>query len=187
MTTAASPRWYCLRARAKREHFAAQQLAERTGLEAFAPRLAVRRPQRSGALAMTTEALFPGYLFARFGLAEDTRFATSTPDVTGIVHFGDHTPAVPDSLIALLRAHASAGTGAPCAPTLASGDWIEVLSGCLTGSQGTVVTFDSGRSRAWVLLTFLGQDLRVCLPAASLRRSGPACTDFPPQLLASCG
>ncbi len=185
MTGAATPRWYCLRARAKREHFAAQQLVERTGLEAFAPRLSVRRPQRHGGVATATEALFPGYLFARFSLAEHSRFATTTPDVTGIVHFGGHTPAVPDSLIALLRTHASIGSR--CAPTLASGDWIEVLSGCLTGSQGQVVAFDSGHSRAWILLSFLGRDLRVCLPAASLRHSGAAYTDLPPQLLASCG
>ncbi|HLP08152.1 MAG TPA: transcription termination/antitermination NusG family protein [Opitutaceae bacterium] len=177
--------WYCLRACPKREHFAARQLADRTGIEAFAPRLAVRRPLRGGAVAVRTEALFPGYLFARFDLEADSRFVASTPDVTGLVRLGAHTPAVPGSLIELLRAHASGVQ--PCAPVLAPGDWIQVLSGCLAGSEGRIVTFDSGRSRACVLLALLGQELRIDLPAAALRRTGPASLDFPPQLLASCG
>lgn len=177
--------WYCLRARQKREHFAAQQLAERTGLEAFSPRLSLLRPRRDGTTASTVEALFPGYVFARFRLPEDSRFVGSTPDITGIVHFGAHTPPVPDTLIALLREHASPGR--PCAPVLAHGDWVKVLAGSLVGSEGRLVAFDSGQSRAWVLLSLLGQDLRVSLPATALRRTGPGCIHFPPQLLASCG
>jgi len=178
-------RWYCLRARLKREHFAARQLAERTGLETFAPRLALRRPRRDGTIATAVEALFPGYVFAHFQLPEQARFVGSTPDITGIVHFGDHTPAVPDELLALLRAHATAAH--PCTPVLAAGDWVEVLTGSLMGAEGRLVTFESSQSRACVLLSFLGQDLRVSLPSVTLRRHGPACIDFPPQLLASCG
>ncbi len=185
MSTGTALHWYCLRARPKREHLAALQLAERTGVETFAPRLAVRRITRQGVAATATEALFPGYLFARFHLPDDARFVASSPDITGIVHFGEHMPIVPASLIELLRTHA---TGVqPCAPLLEPGDWIEVLSGCLAGSEGRIVTFDSGRSRACVLLALLGQELRVCLPAHALRRTGPAHLDFPPPLLASCG
>ncbi len=143
------------------------------------------RPRRDGSSSSSVEALFPGYVFARFCLPEDSRFVGSTPDITGIVHFGPHTPPVPDALIALLREHASAAR--PCAPVLAHGDWVKVLAGSLLGSEGRVVAFESGQSRAWVLLSLLGQDLRVSLPAANLRRTGPACIHFPPQLLASCG
>ena len=177
--------WYCLRARLKREHFAARQLAERTGLEVFSPRLALRRPQRSGAVATVVETLFPGYVFARFRLPVDSRLVSSTPDITGIVHFGSHTPPVPDDLIALLRQHAT--TEHFCTPVLAAGDWVEVLAGSLLGAEGRIVAFESGRQRACVLLSLLGQDLQVNLPAGALRRHGPACLDFPPQLLAACG
>ncbi len=185
MSTVSSLQWYCLRARPKREHLAALQLTERTGVETFAPRLAVRRTTRRGIVATTTEALFPGYLFARFRLPDDARFVASSPDVTGLVHFGENIPVVPSPLIDLLRTHT---TGLQTsAPLLGEGDWIEVLSGCLAGSEGRIVTFDSGQSRAWVLLALLGQDLRICLPTDALRRTGPAHLDFPPPLLASCG
>ena len=177
--------WYCLRARLKREHFAARQLAERTGLEVFAPRLALRRPRRNGAVATMVEMLFPGYVFARFRLPVDSRLVASTPDITGIVHFGSHTPSVPDELIALLRQHAT--TERLCTPVLAAGDWVEVLTGSLLGAAGRIVAFESGQARACVLLSLLGQDLQVNLPAGALRRHGPACLDFPPQLLAACG
>ncbi len=160
-------------------------LAQRTGVETLAPRFAVRHARRDGATATTTEALFPGYLFARLRLPDDLRFAVSSPDVTGLVHFGEHIPDVPDSLIDLFRCHASGER--TCAPLLVPGDWIEVLTGCLAGTEGRLLSFDSGRGRAWVLLALLGQDLRICLPAGALRHTGPTHLDFPPQLLASCG
>lgn len=183
--TSASLHWYCLRTRPKREHFAAVQLIQRTGLEAFAPRLTLRRTTRSGAAATVTEALFPGYLFARFRLSADVRHVVSTPDISGLVRLGEHTPAVPEALISLLRTHA--GDRQAYAPVLAEGDWIEILSGCLAGNEGRIVAFDAAGQRAWVLLALLGQELRINVPVAALRRSGPAHLDFPPQLLASCG
>lgn len=185
MNTDADLRWYCLRARLKREHFAAARLSERTGVEAFAPRLLIRRGNRRGTFTSSVEALFPGYVFARFRLAEDTRFVASTADITGLVRFGAHTPPVPDDLIALFRTHAS--SAAPRSPLLAVGDWIEVLSGCLAGNQGRLVELDFNRDRAAVLLALLGQDLRISLPAAALRRTGADHLDFPPPLLAACG
>jgi transcriptional antiterminator RfaH len=175
-------RWFCLRARPRREHLAAQHLVERTGVEVFAPRLAIRRARRNGEAMVTVEPLFPGYLFARFVYGDDLRFVCSTQDVSGIVHFGDHTPPVPDDLIDFLREQVT--TTHIAAPILVAGDWVEVLTGCLAGSEGRVVSFDNAKSRAWVLLSLLGQDVRISLPAATLRRAGPTFIDFPPQLLA---
>lgn len=176
--------WYCLRSSPKREHYAASQLADRTGIETFAPRLTLRRPTLRGNPVPRTEALFPGYLFARFDLGSDSRFVASTPDILGIVRFGSHTPEVPAALISLLRTHASGPN--LHTPILAPGDWIEVLCGSLAGSNGRLLSLDSSSQRAWVLLSLLGQDLRVKLPVAALRREGPASLDFPPQLLATC-
>lgn len=178
------PCWYCLRSTPKREHFAALQLADRTGLETFAPRLSVLRPSGRGQVLPRVEALFPGYFFARFDLTTESRFVASTPDVIGIVRFGPHTPAVPESLVSLLRTHASGNNR--CTPVLAAGDWIEVLSGSLVGTAGRVLALDTASQRAWVLLSLLGQELRVKLPVGTLRREGPPSLDFPPQLLADC-
>jgi len=174
--------WYCLRSRPRREHLAAQHLVERTGVEVFAPRLAVRRSRRNGSTLPIIEPLFPGYLFARFAFSDDLRFVCSTQEVTGIVHFGAHTPTVADDLIEFLREQVTVAHTA--APVLEEGDWVEVLTGCLTGSEGKVVSFDTAKSRAWVLLSILGQDVKISLPAAKLRRAGPAHIDFPPQLIA---
>jgi len=177
--------WYCLRSRPRREHLAAQHLVERTGVEVFAPRLAIRRQRRGGSVLPIIEPLFPGYLFARFAFGEELRFVCSTQEVYGIVHFGAHTPTVGDDLIEFLREQITVAHLA--APVLAEGDWVEVLTGCLTGSEGKVVTFDTAKSRAWVLLSILGQEVRVCLPAERLRRAGPAHIDFPSQLIADRG
>ncbi len=185
MNPAPDLRWYCLRSRLKREHLAAAQLVERTGVEAFAPRLVVRRGNRRGTFTTSTEALFPGYVFARFHLGLETRFVVSTADVTGLVRFGAHVPHVPDELITLLRTHATGSQ--PIAPLLAVGDWIEIVSGCLAGSQGRLAEIDFSRNRAAILIGLLGQDLRIDLPLAVLRRAGPDQLEFPPPLLAACG
>lgn len=172
--------WYCLRSRTKRELFAAASLEERTGLEVFAPRLLVRRRgMREG--RTTAEPLFPSYLFCRFDPGRSLRLVLSTPDVSGVVRFGDRTPTVPDPMIEFLRTQ----TAQPhmVAPVLVLGDWVEVLTGSFMGQTGRVVSFASGEQRACILLALLGSEVRVTLPVASLKapRTTPP---FPSPLLA---
>ena len=61
-------RWYCVRAQTKREHIAAHWLRLQLELETYLPRIRFQRVEARGAV-WTTEALFPNYLFARFGSA----------------------------------------------------------------------------------------------------------------------
>ncbi|HXO97259.1 MAG TPA: transcription termination/antitermination NusG family protein, partial [Chthoniobacterales bacterium] len=56
--------WYCLRAQPKREHIAAAHLRILQGVTVFCPRIRFQRATQRG-LVWVTEAMFPGYLFAR--------------------------------------------------------------------------------------------------------------------------
>ena len=49
------------------------------------------------------EAMFPGYLFARFHYVELFRQVQYAPGVTGIVRFGERIAALPDSAIETMR------------------------------------------------------------------------------------
>src|SRR5258706_3940331 len=97
------PRWYCVLTQAKHEHIAAAHLKKEPAVEVYLPRIRFKRSTRRGPVWFT-EALFPGYLFARFDLAAALRKLRLVRGVSGIVHFGEHWPTIPDAVVEELRA-----------------------------------------------------------------------------------
>src|SRR5687768_3738086 len=97
-----SPLWFCLKAQPKHEHLAAAALRSMLSIESFAPRLRFRKPTKRGAVWFV-EALFPGYLFARFNYRELHRQVQYAPGVSAIVHFGDGVAVVDETTITTLR------------------------------------------------------------------------------------
>jgi len=160
--------WFCLRAAGRREHLAAFNLARRSEVEAFAPRIRVRREARAGGVRTVTEALFPGYLFARFHYPEQVRRVVSTTDVLGLVAFGGPPPRLDDGTIAQLRQQDAPAAVAPLSPVFEEGDWVRVAAGCFRGSEGRVRQSASGRERVCVLLNLLGHDVEISLPVDQL-------------------
>src|SRR3989449_7461124 len=98
-----TPAWFCLRAQPKHEHIAAAHLKQEPDIEVYLPRIRFRRSTRQGPVWFT-EALFPNYLFARFDLATCLRKVHHARGVSGVVHFGEHWPKIPDAVIEELRA-----------------------------------------------------------------------------------
>ena len=94
--------WFCLKAQTKREHIAADHLRQIPGTAVFLPRVRFQRKTVRG-LAWFTEALFPGYVFARFNFQQQFRQVNHAGGVRGIVHFGDRWPTIPDEAIAELQ------------------------------------------------------------------------------------
>lgn len=160
--------WFCLRAEGRREHMAALNLARGDGVEAFAPRIRVRRPGRTTGVRTITEALFPGYLFARFRYPEETRRVVSTTGVLGLVAFGGPPPRLDDSTIAHLRQHTESAVAVPIAPVFDEGDWVRVAAGCFRGTEGRVRESSSRHARVCVLLSLLGHEIEISLPADQL-------------------
>lgn len=160
--------WFCLRGAGRREHVAALNLARRADVEAFAPRIRVRRESRSGGVATTTEALFPGYLFARFAYPDQVRHVVSTTGVLGLVTFGGPPSRMDDATIEHLRRHAAPAANAPLSPVFEAGDWVRVAAGCFRGTEGRVRELDAGHDRVCVLLSLLGHEVEISMPADQL-------------------
>ncbi len=173
--------WFCLRGEGRREHVAALNLARRTDVEAFAPRIRIRRQSRSGGVAMTTEALFPGYLFARFRYPEEVRRVVSTTGVVGLVTLGGPPPRLPDATIAYLRQHSEPAAAAPLSPVFEEGDWVRIAGGCFQGSEGKVRLAGGGHNRVCILLSLLGQEVEVSVPTTQVLRRA----DLPDSLAVS--
>ena len=154
------PAWFCVRCRPKQEHLAAGYLRKRVGVEVFLPRLRFRRPTRRGP-AWVTEALFPGYLFARFDWRLSFRAVHHTPSVSGLVHFGDSYPTVPDAAMHELRAAFGDDAIHEIATDMAPGDPVQLVGGPFGGLQAVVHQVMPSRQRVRVLLEFLGRQTVV--------------------------
>src|SRR5207302_5736972 len=149
------PKWYCLRSHPKREHFAAANLRQIEGVECYCPRIRLQRSTRRG-LAWFTEALFPNYLFARFNLREMHAQIRHCKSVAGILRFGERYPEVADSAIEDLRSVMHDNELRTVEYAVAEGDDVDIVSGPLRGSTGTVTRVLPARERVKVLLEFLG-------------------------------
>jgi len=168
------PRWYVVRTPPKREHIVASHLRELEGVEVFCPRLRYRKATRRGKV-WWVEAMFPGYVLAKFSLAEMQRMVAYQQGVRGLVKFGNDIPPVPDILVETLRREMvktadeeTLPETITLRPRISCGDEVEVAHGPLGGFLGTVVDVLPGRERVRVLLEFLGQTQVVELDLFSL-------------------
>ena len=132
------PDWHAVMSRPKAEHLAAAHLGKLPGVEAYCPRIRFEKATRRGRVWFV-EALFPGYLFARFNPQASLRAVQASPQVAGVVRFGAELPALPAVAIADLMAEFSAAE--PRVVTNTSepreGDTVEIIvPGGLLGLVG---------------------------------------------------
>lgn len=161
--TRPQPAWFCVRARPKHEHIAAAHLREIERIEVFLPRIRFRRATRRGAI-WTTEALFPGYLFARFDWHEHLRRVHYAPGVAGVVHFGRRWPTIPEAVVGELRLFFGDEElrVMPAEPEV--GDRVRISGGVFHGLCAVVTQVMPARARVTVLLDFLGRQTTFELP-----------------------
>ena len=161
--------WFCIQTQPKHEHIAAAYLQKDCSLEVYLPRIRVRRSTRTGPVWFT-EALFPGYLFARFELAACFRRVHHTRGVKGIVHFGEQWPTVPTPAIEELRAAIGAGQIHVIDDQFRPGEAVLVSGGPFHDLRAVVTRVMPGRQRVAVLMEFLGRQTPVELSCDSLVR-----------------
>jgi len=166
------PEWFCVRTQTKREHIAAEHLREVADVEVFCPRLRYRKATRRGKI-WWVEPLFPGYLLAKFTLAEMERAVTFCQGVRGLVRFGSKIPAVPDAFVQALRQEVRNRSEDDdelfsVSPVIEIGDEVEIAHGPLQGMRGTIVAVAPATERVKILLEFLGQPQAVNVDLFSL-------------------
>jgi transcriptional antiterminator RfaH len=148
--------WFCVRTLPKHEHIAAAGLRQVEGVEVFLPRIRFRRATKRGAVWFT-EALFPGYLFARFDLDTLLRRVRSANGVRGLVQFGEKFATAPAEIVADLRQRTGPEELCVVGNELAVGDAVQISGGALHGLRAVVTQVISSRERVKVLLEFLGR------------------------------
>jgi transcriptional antiterminator RfaH len=159
--------WFCVRTQPKHEHIAATHLRQEAALEVFLPRIRFKRLTRQG-LRWTTEALFPGYMFARFDLAACLRRVQHTRGVRAVVHFGRRWPAVPGAVLQELRARVGSQEVYVLVVEPEPGDQACIAGGVFQGLEAVITRVMPGKERVAVLLSFLGRQTTVELDRSLL-------------------
>lgn len=152
--------WYCIHAAPKQENKVALLLQRDLTLEVFAPRIRFRR-MRAGRPLWATEALFPGYIFARFDYLERRRQINALPGVTSVVHFGEQVSPIDDAVMTELRALVRDNETVEVTAEPQPGSEVVITGGSLRGLRVLVTRVMPARQRIAVLLELLGSQREV--------------------------
>jgi len=161
--------WFCLRTQTKREHIAAAILRQVEGVDVFCPRISQVKKTRTGKKRFV-EAMFPGYIFARFSFWRHYRQVIHSQGVSRLVENGDRR-AVPDAIIEDLMASVPDGLVEAPDPSIEPGAEVEFVSGSLQGLNGKVLARLPAADRIQVLLEFLGREITVAVSSESVMLS----------------
>jgi transcriptional antiterminator RfaH len=166
------PSWYCVRTGTKQEAKVAALLRKETGVETISLSIRFRR-LRKGVPIWVTEALFPGYVFARFNYPAQHRHVRSLSGVTTIVLFGDVPAEVPPGVIAELRSLAPSAEPLEVTPLLEAGAEVTVATGPLRGIRTLISRVLPAGERVAILLELLGAQREIEIDSARLLHSHP--------------
>lgn len=168
--TARERAWFCVRTKQKNEHIAAAHLRDLESVEVFSPRVRFKRP-RGQRTMWVTEALFPGYIFAKFNWFNQLKAVYYSNGVTGIVKFGDNWPIIDNHIIEEWQAAMGEEELAVCEELPQPGEDVLITEGAFSGAIAEVVKVSNSRKRIAVLMDFLGRQLQIELKADQFSRT----------------
>ncbi|MEN3943908.1 transcription termination/antitermination NusG family protein [Prosthecobacter sp. SYSU 5D2] len=161
------PAWYVIHTRPKCEHLAAAVMQTLPEVETYCPRIRFQKNTRRGKVWFM-EALFPGYMFARFVPALSVRAVRHSQNVIRIVDFGEQMVSVSDDIIRLLREEMEGQDVKVVHVGVNVGDTVELTDGPMRGLKGIVNSIQDGQERVKILMDFLGRESLVEVSTSNL-------------------
>jgi transcriptional antiterminator RfaH len=147
--------WYCVQSRRRQEQIAVTQLRGLDGVTVFYPRIRFKKSSRRG-VVWVTDAMFPGYLFARCALSKMHRQIRYAHGVSGIVRFGDRYPTIEEEVLAQLRNRTGSAEVTELNYELSEGVQVKITGGAFAGLEAVVIKVLPAKQRVKVLMQFLG-------------------------------
>ena len=135
-------------------------LRRRFRVECLSPRVRFRKLTQRGSVWFV-EAMFPGYLFAKFVYSNQHRAVESCQGVRGILRFGDRLATLPDETVLALQTQASADEIITVDSSLTVGQPVHIVEGPFQGLEVVVTQVLPAKERVRVLLDFLGRSLEL--------------------------
>lgn len=152
--------WYCVKTKPRQEGIATRLLRGELGLEVFCPKIRFKRARSTG-VAWVNEAMFPGYIFARFVYPELYRRVAATSGVARTLSFGGRPCILDSQIIEGLRRHVSDGETVEIASEIKEGEEVKVVEGPFAGVRALVTRILPARERVAILLNMLGQEREI--------------------------
>jgi transcriptional antiterminator RfaH len=159
--------WYAVRSKPKKERMAAANLASMYGLDVFCPQIRFRRKTRRGPVWFQ-EAMFPGYFFARFDMAEMKRAVAYGVGVMTIPLFNNRYVPIPAAVIESIKQELDEGDVVDGGIPLEVGDETTILEGSMRGLKVKVIKVMDAEDRVAVLLEMLGTLVEAEFPTDAL-------------------
>jgi len=159
--TAAAPRWYVLKTRARAEHIAQLNL-QRQGYRVYLPLFHKNRRQR-GEWRQVTEPLFAGYLFVQLEIGvQNFSPIRSTKGVLNLVRFSELPEPMPDGAVETLITNLESSAETP-RPLFQPGARLQIVAGAFAGWEG-ICQAETPDERVLVLLNILGKQRPLAFP-----------------------
>jgi transcriptional antiterminator RfaH len=114
------------------------------------------------------EAMFPGYLFAKFVYSIQHRAVESSHGIRGIVHFGDRLATLPEDIVLGLRSRVGEEEVVTVDSSLKVGQSVEIIDGPFQGLEVVVTHLLPAKERIRVLFEFLGRPLELEVSTAKV-------------------
>jgi len=107
------------------------------------------------------EAMFPGYLFAKFVYATQHRAVENSHGIRGIVHFGDRLATLPEHIVASLQSKVGAEEIVTLDCSIKVGQSVQIIDGPFQGLEVVVTNLLPAKDRIRVLFDFLGRSMEM--------------------------
>jgi transcriptional antiterminator RfaH len=162
-------RWYVVHTQPQCERRAELNL-RRQGFATYLPRY-LRSRRHARKTETVARPLFPRYLFVALDMAKDRwRAIHSTFGVSQLVLAGDEPAPVPDGIVEEIQAREREDgfVALGLAAGLGPGSEVRLVDSVFANYQGVIERIADDR-RVAVLLELLGREVRVFVPAASVR------------------
>jgi transcriptional antiterminator RfaH len=103
------------------------------------------------------EAMFPGYLFAKFVYSTQHRAVENSHGIRGIVHFGDRLATLPENIVSALQSRIGAEEIVTLDYSIKVGQSVQIIDGPFQGLEAVVTHLIPAKARIRVLLELLGR------------------------------
>jgi transcriptional antiterminator RfaH len=114
------------------------------------------------------EAMFPGYLFAKFTYSTQHRAVESSHGIRGIVRFGDRLASLPENIVVALQSTVGAEEIVTLDSSLKVGQPVQIIDGPFQGLEVVVTHLLPAKERIRVLFDFLGRSMEIEISTAKV-------------------
>jgi transcriptional antiterminator RfaH len=157
-----APLWYAIQARPHQEQRVVANLASQ-GIETLLPKVRSQLRRVRPGMTADGEALFPGYLFARFDAPSTAVSVRYTRGVARILSTAEGPSRVEEEIIAAIRGRIGDDGYVRLGPSLAPGDHVRITGGPLRDFVGVFEASAHPSRRMQLLLSAVHAQIRVSI------------------------